>query len=184
MGVIAPNPYFTKKVAEDFYENILIPTQKGLIVEQLLFSGIIFFGLMITDNGLYCLEYNLRLGDPETQAVLPLMKSDFLTIIEQALNQKSIEIKWENAHSCCIVMVSGGYPKKYAKNKKIIGINRLSIPHYIAGAKTNNGVLLTSGGRVINIVATSKTAKEAREKAYSEIKKVHFENAYYRNDIG
>lgn len=184
MGVIAPNPYVTKEILEAFQNDILLPTLQGLKVESLQFSGVIFFGLMITKKGVYLLEYNLRMGDPETQAVLPLMKSDLLDATLNSIAGKAIDVQWKRQHSCCVVMVAGGYPKSYDKGDEITGIANLSVPYFIAGAKQENGKLLTSGGRVLNIVALGNTTEEAQEIAYTEVQKVHFNNVYYRKDIG
>ncbi len=124
------------------------------------------------------------MGDPETQAVLPLLDSDLLTLTEDAIQGKPLSVKWKNEHSCCVVMVSGGYPQSYEKGHEIKGLDTLDTPFFIAGAKEENDKLLTSGGRVLNIVALGKTAQEAREKVYKEVEKVHFDKAYFRQDIG
>ncbi len=184
MGVIAPNPYVTDEVNYAFIEDILNPTLKGLLEEDLIFSGVIFFGLMITDKGVYSLEYNLRMGDPETQAVLPLMKSNLLEITEKALNQESLSVKWKPQHSCCVVMVSGGYPMNYDKGFEISGLNNVDTDYYIAGAKLIDGKQITSGGRVINVVGYGDTLEEARKVAYDNVKKIRFDFKYYREDIG
>ncbi|PVX52374.1 phosphoribosylamine--glycine ligase [Balneicella halophila] len=184
MGVVAPNPYVTGDVIEKFQKNILKPTLKGLVVENLQFSGVIFFGLMITKKGVYLLEYNLRMGDPETQAVLPLLESDLLTLTENAIDGKEMDAKWKNQHSCCVVMVSGGYPQGYKKGHLIQGLEYLDTTYFIAGAQEENNELRTSGGRVLNIVATATTAEEARKKAYEQVEKVHFVDSFYRKDIG
>ncbi len=184
MGVIAPNPYVTEEIMQEFERDILQPTLKGLNEENLQFAGVIFFGLMLTKKGVYLLEYNLRMGDPETQAVLPLLNSDLLTLTEDAIQGKPLDVEWKSEHSCCVVMVSGGYPQKYEKGHEIKDLETLEVPYFIAGAKEENGKLLTSGGRVLNIVALGETAKEAREKAYQEVEKIHFDKAYYRKDIG
>lgn len=184
MGVIAPNPYVTTEVYKAFEQDILQPTLEGLKAEKLQFSGVIFFGLMLTKKGVYLLEYNLRMGDPETQAILPLLDSDLLTLTENATNGKPLDVKWKNQHSCCVVMVSGGYPQTYGKGYEISGLENLNTPYFIAGAKSENDKLLTSGGRVLNIVALGDTATQARKKAYEEVKKITFKNSYYRNDIG
>lgn len=184
MGVIAPNPYTTPEVMNAFQKDILQPTLKGLEAERLQFSGVIFFGLMITKKGVYLLEYNLRMGDPETQAVLPLLESDLLTLTENAIDGKTISPKWKDQHSCCVVMVSGGYPQNYKKGYPIEGLDQLSEAYFVAGAKQEDNKLLTSGGRVLNIVALANTGEEARKRAYSEVEKVKFTDAYYRKDIG
>lgn len=184
MGVIAPNPYVTEEIQKAFEQDILQPTLEGLDAEHLQFSGVIFFGLMLTKKGVYLLEYNLRMGDPETQAVLPLLASDLLTLTEDAIKGNTVEVSWKKQYSCCVVMVSGGYPQSYEKGHEILGLENLNTPYFIAGAKQENKKLLTSGGRVLNIVALGDTAEIARKKAYEEVAKVRFEKAYCRSDIG
>ncbi len=183
MGVIAPNPYFTEIVSKEFQECILQPTLNGLIREHLQFSGVIFFGLMITSKGVYLLEYNLRMGDPETQAILPLLESDLLEITQKTIEGKKIEVQWKEQCSCCVVMVSGGYPKTYKKGYDISGLESLSIPYFIAGAEQTENKLITSGGRVLNLVVVADTLKEASETVYKEIQKIYFKDLYFRKDI-
>ena len=186
MGAIAPNPHVNDEIMQDFYKNIMNPTLEGIKAEKLGFMGVIFFGLMITEKGVYLIEYNTRMGDPETQAVLPLLESDLLETIEKALDKKldSVTLNWKPAYSTCVTMVSGGYPGEFKKGYEITGLNNLDTEYYIAGAQKENGKLLTSGGRVLNIVSLGDTRESSREKAYAEIKKVKFTNAYYRSDIG
>lgn len=184
MGVVSPNPKFTEAHQKDFIKNILEPTQKGLAEDGLLFSGVIFFGLMITEKGTYLLEYNLRMGDPETQATLPLMDSDLLEVYMDAEKGKELDLKWKDEYSCCVVMASGGYPKAYQKGFEIEGLDKVIVPYFIAGAEEKEGKLKTTGGRVLSVVGIGKTRTEAHEKAYAEIKKISFENHYYRKDIG
>ncbi|MFV0238375.1 MAG: phosphoribosylamine--glycine ligase [Flavobacteriales bacterium] len=184
MGVVAPNPYVTDEVNQAFMDDILNPTLKGLLKEELIFSGVIFFGLMITDKGVYLLEYNLRMGDPETQAILPLMKSNLLEITEKALSQESFLVQWKKQYSCCVVMVSGGYPMNYDKGFEILGLENVDTDYYIAGSKLLNNKQITSGGRVLNVVGYGNTLEEAREVAYKNVKKIRFDFKYYREDIG
>jgi len=185
MGVIAPNPYVTNRVFQDFMDTILTPTLNGLKNENLLFPGIIFFGLMINEKGVFLLEYNLRLGDPETQAVLPLLESDLLVIIESAMNGslKSEDLKWSGNCSCAVVQASGGYPLSYNKGLEISGIKEDQLV-YISGAELSEGKLLTTGGRVLTVVGTAPSAEQAKAEAYSLINKIYFKDQYYRNDIG
>jgi phosphoribosylamine--glycine ligase len=184
MGVIAPNPFFTSKHFKAFQQDILNPTLTGLVTENLIFSGIIFFGLMINENGVYLLEYNLRMGDPETQAVLPLMKTNFLQLISDATEGKSISIQWENQHAVCVVIASGGYPNNFEKGFEITGLEKVNVPYFIAGAKLQNNEFKTSGGRVLNIVGLGNSLEEAHQIAYENIKKIRFDYQYYRTDIG
>jgi phosphoribosylamine--glycine ligase len=186
MGVIAPNPYVTNEVLDRFNKDILEPTLKGLEEENLEFCGFVFFGLMINEKGVYLLEYNMRMGDPETQAVLPLMKSDFLDMIIAAQNQKlnEINVEWEDKSSCCVVAVSGGYPEAYEKGYEIKNIEKIENLLFLAGAKNNGDKIVTNGGRVLNVVAIGDTLDIAREKAYKDIEKIDFEKKYFRKDIG
>ena len=187
MGVIAPNPYYTKEAEELFIKDILEPTLKGIKAEKMSFAGIIFFGLMITKKGVYLLEYNVRMGDPETQAVLQLLDTDYLSIIEAAMKRdlSSLNIKWKNKHACCVVMASGGYPASYNKGYKIEGIDNIKGQCFIAGAKIDeNNNIVTDGGRVLNVVNIADTLEEARKLTYEDIEKIDFKDKYYRKDIG
>lgn len=184
MGVIAPNPLFSSQHFKAFEKDILEPTQKGLIDEGLLFSGVIFFGLMVTDSGVYLLEYNMRFGDPETEAILPLMESDLLEIIVKSNKGTDFDIKWKAKHACCVVMASGGYPLNYEKGFEIRGLKEVEAPLFIAGAKTENKKVITSGGRVLNVVGIGDSLAKAKEIAYQNIKKINFDYEYYREDIG
>lgn len=184
MGVLAPNPLFTDAHFKTFEKEILQPTLQGLIADNLIFSGVIFFGLMITNKGVYLLEYNLRMGDPETQVLLPLMENDLFDVISKSNKGESFELNFSNQHACCVVMVSGGYPLSYEKGFEIRGLENVKSPYFIAGAKKVNDQIVTSGGRVLNVVGLGKTMEEARQIAYENIKKIHFDYEYYRNDIG
>lgn len=187
MGVISPNPYYTKEAEELFIKDILEPTLKGIKNEKMSFAGIIFFGLMITKKGVYLLEYNVRMGDPETQAVLQLLETDYLSIIESAMKKElsNLNIKWKNKHACCVVMASGGYPASYNKGYKIEGIDKINGQCFIAGAKLDeNNNIITDGGRVLNVVNIADSLEEARKLTYSDIEKIDFKDKYYRKDIG
>ena len=189
MGVISPNPYVTDEIFEEFKKNIIDPTLRGIREEGMDFEGVIFFGLMITKKGLYLLEYNMRMGDPETQAVLPLMETDLLELLEKSFDKRLSEakIKWKPLHSCCVVAVAGGYPEKYNKGDVIFGIDSIGKNGeliFICGAKKEDNNFITSGGRVLNIVGFGKTLEEAQNSAYKAIKNINFENMYYRKDIG
>jgi phosphoribosylamine---glycine ligase len=185
MGAISPNPYCTQKVLNDFTENILKPTIKGIKQEKLDFVGVIFFGLMITEKGTYLLEYNCRFGDPETQAVLMLMESDLADLLNAAVDKKlsCFNLKWKQGHSCCVVAASNGYPGKYKTGFKITGLNKTKMI-FGAGVKYEDGVLKTSGGRVLCSLGCGETLEEAIKTAYSEMSNIHFEGIYYRKDIG
>lgn len=190
MGVISPNPYYTKDVEEKFIKDILEPTLKGINEENFDFCGIIFFGLMIAKGEVYLLEYNMRMGDPETQAVLPLLESDYLELIEAAIDRKleNFDIKWKNSSSCCVVLAAGGYPLKYEKGNLITGLeefkNNKEAKVFFAGVKEVENKFTTNGGRVLNVVSVQDTAEKAREVAYRELEKIHFKDRYFRKDIG
>lgn len=184
MGVIAPNPLIKQEHLELFNSEILLPTLKGIQEENLNFSGVIFFGLMITKKGVYLLEYNLRMGDPETQAILPLLESNFLEAIENCIFNKPINLQWKTKHSVCVVMASGGYPLNYENGYEIKGLDKIKCDYFIAGASYSEGKYYTAGGRVLNIVAEGNTLQEAHDKAYENVKKIHFDYQYFRTDIG
>ena len=189
MGVIAPNPYVTAEVNQAFISDILEPTLRGIKAEKMNFAGVIFFGLMITNHGVYLLEYNMRLGDPETQAVLPLLKSDLLTVINAALNKKldTIQLEWQSGATCCVVLASGGYPEAYHNGHPIRGIKEFNHDHaqlFLAGVSSNGDELVTAGGRVLNVVAHGKDLAAARENTYNLLDSVYFKDCYYRKDIG
>ncbi len=186
MGTVAPNPYYTDEIAERCMKEIFLPTIMAMEKEGRAFKGCLYFGLMITKNGPKVIEYNCRFGDPETQVVLPLLKSDLLTVMQATTNGclSDIDVKFSSEHACCVIAASKGYPTGYEKGFEI------HIPHdllpytYIAGAKKEDGRLVTSGGRVLGVTAVSDTLKGAIEKSYGMIKRISFENIYYRSDIG
>ncbi|OQY42382.1 MAG: phosphoribosylamine--glycine ligase [Fusobacteriia bacterium 4572_74] len=186
MGVIAPNPYVTSDVMKNFVDDIMTPTLEGLKAEKMKFNGVIFFGLMITEKGIYSLEYNMRLGDPETQAVLPLMENDFLEILEMCIdgNLDKVEMKWKDSFACCVVGVSGGYPVSYNKGYEITGFSNVDDLVFIAGAKLEGNKVLTNGGRVINIVSLGENLETACKNTYNSMGKINFEGLYCRKDIG
>ena len=184
MGTIAPNPYYTEAVAKECMEKIFLPTIDAMNREGRTFKGCLYFGLMITPNGPKVIEYNCRFGDPETQVVLPLLESDLLDIMvktyEGTLSPE--DVKFSDGCACCEVMASKGYPLSYEKGFEIRMPEDRNI--YVAGAKLVDGVLKTSGGRVLGVTETATTLKEAIDKAYETVSRVSFENAYYRKDIG
>ncbi|GFP75244.1 phosphoribosylamine--glycine ligase [Clostridium fungisolvens] len=186
MGVIAPNPYVTDEVFEDFEKNIMEPTLTGIREEGFDYKGIIFFGVMITEKGCYLLEYNVRMGDPETQSVLSLMESDLLELIEFSLEEKlnAAEVRWKNGACCNVVLASKGYPEAFEKGFKIEIDPSVKENVFIAGGVIKDEVLVTSGGRVLSVVGVGDTIEAAREKAYSNIDSVTFEGRYFRKDIG
>ena len=186
MGTIAPNPYYTEEVAKRCMEEIFLPTINAMNAEGRSFKGCLYFGLMITPNGPKVIEYNCRFGDPETQVVLPLLESDLLTVMKacQAGTLAETEVKFADKSACCVVMASKGYPEAYEKGYEITVDADCEANVFIAGAKLDGEKLVTSGGRVLGVVETADTLQEAVEKAYAQVNKVHFGNAFYRNDIG
>ena len=184
MGTIAPNPYYTADVAEKCMKDIFLPTIDAMNKEGRTFKGCLYFGLMITANGPKVIEYNCRFGDPETQVVLPLMESDLLTVM-QAVEEETLtdtEVKFSNGSACCVVVASDGYPEAYKSGYEIKMKNPDVV--YVAGAKLDDGVLKTAGGRVLGVTETAGDLQSAVLKAYESVKGVTFENAYYRKDIG
>ncbi len=186
MGTIAPNPYYTDDVAKECMETIFIPTINAMKSEGRTFKGCLYFGLMLTPNGPKVIEYNCRFGDPETQVVLPLLESDLLDIMMAVENEKLTEdmVKFSDKSACCVVMASNGYPVKYESGFKITVDDDFDDNLYIAGAKLNGDDVVTAGGRVLGVVAVENDLVTAIEKSYKSVKKVHFDNAFYRNDIG
>lgn len=184
MGVIAPNPYYTEDIAKECMEKIFLPTINAMNAEGRTFKGCLYFGLMITEKGPKVIEYNCRFGDPETQVVLPLLDSDLLDIMMHVENEtlSEIDVKFKDECACCVVMASKGYPQKYDSGFEIKMPADKNI--YVAGAKLEDGKLLTAGGRVLGITENAPTLAEAIDKAYETVKLVSFDNAYYRTDIG
>ena len=187
MGTIAPNPYYTEDVAKVCMDKIFIPTINAMNAENRTFKGCLYFGLMLTPNGPKVIEYNCRFGDPETQVVLPLLESDLLEIMIAVSEERlaETEVKFSTGSACCVVLASNGYPQKYATGYEIT-LPTISENEeiYVAGAKLDNGKLLTAGGRVLGAVAVGENLSVAVENAYKLANKISFENAYMRKDIG
>lgn len=184
MGTAAPSPEFTRDHYIDFEKNILEPTLKGLKSERLDFQGFIFFGLMVTASGCHLLEYNMRLGDPETQVLLALMENNLLDVIEDCLAGKDPGLRFSNEKAVCLVMCSGGYPQTIETGFEITGLEKVQHSQVLfAGAESVLGRQYTTGGRVLNLVATAENFDEARKKVYADALPVHFDYAFYREDI-
>ncbi len=186
MGTFAPCPFWNEKLEKQVLKTIMIPTMKAMNAEGRTFKGCLYFGLMRTDKGMKVVEYNSRFGDPETQVVLPMLKTDLMDIFEAVTEEKLSEVKieWEDGACVCVVLASGGYPVSYIKGKEItIGdVGSAQIVH--AGTAIKDGKLVTAGGRVLGVVAKGKDIEEARLKAYSAAENIHWENMHYRKDIG
>ena len=186
MGTIAPNPYYTQDIAKTCMETIFMPTIKAMNSENRTFKGCLYFGLMLTKNGPKVIEYNCRFGDPETQVVLPLLKSDLLEVMQATtfgtLDKCSVEFSSDCA--CCVILASNGYPQKYETGYEITLPNSETNNIYIAGAKLDNGVLKTAGGRVLGATAIGNNLETAIKNAYELANKIDFKNKYLRSDIG
>lgn len=186
MGTFTPCPFWTPELEAEVMQTIVYPTVNALNAEGRTFKGCLYFGLMRTDKGMKVIEYNSRFGDPETQVVLPMLKTDLLDVFEAVTDGRlsDIKIEWEDGACVCVVLASGGYPLSYKKGKEIkIGdVGEVTLVH--AGTAIKDGKLVTNGGRVLNVVAKGKTVDEAREKAYKAIEKISWENMQYRSDIG
>ena len=186
MGTIAPNPYYTDEIAKECMDKIFVPTMNAMNSEGRKFKGCLYFGLMLTPDGPKVIEYNCRFGDPETQVVLPLLETDLLTIMKAVESETlaDLDVKFSDGAACCVVMASSGYPESYEKGYEITIDDDIEADVFIAGAVQKDGKLLTSGGRVLGVVATAENLISAIDKSYEEVKKVHFDNAFYRKDIG
>lgn len=188
MGTVAPNPYYTAEIAETCMKTIFLPTLDAMRKEGCPFKGCLYFGLMLTPDGPKVIEYNCRFGDPETQVVLPLLKTDLLTIMQAVENGTldQIDVKWSQEHAACVILASNGYPAHYEKGKAITFPERFpeNVTVYHAGDKLDGGTLVTSGGRVLGVTATAPTLEAALHDAYQATESIHFEGNYKRSDIG
>ncbi|WP_407383434.1 phosphoribosylamine--glycine ligase [Ruminococcus sp.] len=186
MGTVAPNPYYTEAVARECMERIFLPTIRAMNAEGRTFKGCLYFGLMITKDGPKVIEYNCRFGDPETQVVLPLLKSDLLTIMKATTDGTLADtpVEFFDKSAACVIMASKGYPVAYEKGYEITIPEEIADCVFVAGAKEEDGRLLTSGGRVLGVTAIADSLKEAIDASYGMVEQIHFDNAFYRRDIG
>ncbi|MCI5526694.1 MAG: phosphoribosylamine--glycine ligase [Oscillospiraceae bacterium] len=190
MGTIAPSPYYTADVAKRCIEEIFLPTVEAMKKEGCPFKGCLYFGLILTEQGPKVIEYNCRFGDPETQVVLPLLKTDLFTIMRAVRDEhlSELDIQWSTGAAACVVLASGGYPKKYETGFPIGGLDEdgghPGVIVYHAGTKKQDGKFLTAGGRVLGVTGLGDNLPQALEKAYDAVKEITFEKVHYRTDIG
>ncbi len=188
MGTIAPNPCYTPELAERCMQEIFLPTIAAMNAEGRTFTGCLYFGLMMTPKGPKVIEYNCRFGDPETQVVLPLLKSDLLTIMQATTNGTlaETEVEFDNGAACCVVIASGGYPVSYKSGYPISGLETAGENAVVfhAGTKLVDGEIVTAGGRVLGVVGKCKCLPGAIDKAYAAAKKISFTDMHMRSDIG
>jgi len=189
MGTVSPNPYYTADIAKECMEKIFLPTIDAMNKEGRAFKGCLYFGLMLTPKGPKVIEYNCRFGDPETQVVLPRLKTDIIDIFE-AINSGTLaelDIEWADEACACVIAASGGYPKSYPKGIEITGLEngqKDGVIVYHAGTAIKDGKLVTSGGRVLGVTALGSDLQQALDKAYSALDEIHFDNMHFRHDIG
>lgn len=189
MGTVSPNPYYTDEIAEECMNTIFLPTIEAMNKEGRTFKGCLYFGLMLTPKGPKVIEYNCRFGDPETQVVLPRLKTDIMDIFEAINNEtlSDLDIEWDDRACTCVIMASGGYPKSYPKGIEINGLTDGQLDGvtvYHAGTKRDGDKLVTSGGRVLGVTALGESIEDALAKSYAGVKKIKFDGAHYRKDIG
>ena len=187
MGTFAPAPFYGEKTQKEVYEKIMLPTMYAMNAEGRTFKGVLYFGLMKTKDGMKVIEYNSRFGDPETQVILPMLKTDLMEIFEAVTDERlsDIQVEWHSGACVCIVLASGGYPTAYEKGKEMhIGALDDGIVLCHAGTKWKDGKLVTDGGRVLGVCAKGETIEDARTKAYANVEKISFDGMHYRKDIG
>lgn len=187
MGTFSPSKIYTDELAKEVYDTVIVPTMNAMNAENRKFKGVLYFGLMLSDKGIKVLEYNARFGDPETQVVLPRLKTDLLEIFSAIIDERleDIKIEWNDDAAVCVILASGGYPEKYAKGVPIkIGELDDGIILFHAGTAFKDGELVTNGGRVIGVTALGETIENARKKAYKNIENIQFDKMHYRTDIG
>ena len=190
MGAYSPAPVITDALMEQIRKEVIIPTIQGMKAEGCEYKGVLYAGIMVTESGPKVLEFNVRFGDPETQAVLARLKSDIVEIMLKSLNKelKEMKLEWDERVSVCVVTASGGYPGSYEKGKVVFGLdqndNDDNVIIFHAGTRKEGGDILTNGGRVLGITGLGKGISEAIARTYSIVEKVDFEHMFYRKDIG
>lgn len=192
MGAVAPNPCYTPAIAEQCMETIFLPTMRAMNAEGCPFKGCLYFGLMLTPDGPRVIEYNCRFGDPETQVVLPLLRTDLLTIMQAIASVRlaEVSVEFSTDSAACVILASGGYPQSYQSGKEITGLvdgqpdPALGVTVYHAGTRLTDGKLVTAGGRVLGVTATGGTLRQALTTAYAAADTLHFDKLHRRSDIG
>ena len=187
MGTFSPAPFFGEESAKEVLEKIMMPTMYAMNTEGRTFKGVLYFGLMMTKDGYKVIEYNARFGDPETQVILPMLKTDLMEIFEAIVDERldEINVEWDTGACVCLVLASGGYPEAYAKGKEItFGDFDKDVVLCHAGTALKDGKIVTSGGRVLGVCAKGEDIEAARQKVYANAEKIHFDGMYYRKDIG
>ena len=190
MGTFSPSRLYDEEKAEECMKNIFLPTIEAMNKEGRTFKGVLYFGLMMTCSGVKVIEYNCRFGDPETQVVLPRLKTDLVEIMEAVIDERlaELDIEWEDNAAVCVVMASGGYPVSYKKGYEISGIKDAEdlgdIVVFHAGTKADKGKIVTNGGRVLGVTAIGQNLDSAIRHAYEGVSKISFKDEFHRNDIG
>ena len=187
MGTFAPAPFYGEKTQKEVMEKIMLPTMYAMNAEDRPFKGVLYFGLMKTKDGMKVIEYNARFGDPETQVILPMLKTDLMDIFQAITDERlaDMQVEWHDGACVCVVLASGGYPTAYEKGKEItFGTLDSDVILCHAGTKVKDGKLVTDGGRVLGVCAKGASLEEARKKAYANVEKISFEGMHYRKDIG
>jgi phosphoribosylamine--glycine ligase len=188
MGTYSPSHVYDNRLENFVQEQILLPIMKGFRSDELAYKGILFIGLMLTEDGPKVLEFNTRFGDPETQVILTRLETDLVEIMEAILEERLMgqEIQWRHQKTVCVVIAAEGYPDVYERGKSIYGLDKVDddVMVFHGGTKNKDGQVVTNGGRVLGVTAWGNTVEAAREKAYVNVEKIHFEGMYFRKDIG
>ncbi len=185
MGAYCPSPLFDEKLREKVENRIIKPTINGMKKEGYPYKGFLYIGIMLVEGEPYMIEYNVRLGDPEAQVIIPMLDNDFLSVVEHTIDEKIdlLDIKNKDGFTVTVILASDGYPDKYEKNKEILGLDNSTLIFH-SGTKYEDDTYYTSGGRVLSVIGSGDTLKSAIDNAYYNVKKIKFQNMYFRNDIG
>ena len=185
MGAYCPSPLFDEKLREKVENRIIKPTINGMKKEGYPYKGFLYIGIMLVEGEPYMIEYNVRLGDPEAQVIIPMLDNDFLSVVEHTIDEKIdlLDIKNKDGFTVTVILASDGYPDKYEKNKEIFGLDNSTLIFH-SGTKYEDDTYYTNGGRVLSVIGSGDTLKSAIDNAYYNVKKIKFQNMYFRNDIG